>query len=85
MRIQLTGNDLTLDQLAEVAVAGAQVSLAPEARTRMEASRAVVEKLLASGATVYGVNTGFGELAEVRISSDQIRQLQVNLVRSHAC
>ena len=85
MRIQLTGNDLTLDQLAEVVSARAQVALDPAARKRMEASRAVVEKLLASGATVYGVNTGFGELAEVRISSDQIRQLQVNLVRSHAC
>jgi len=83
--LQLTGNDLTLDQLMEVASAGAQVALQPAARKRMEASRAVVEKLLASGATVYGVNTGFGELAEVRISSDQIRQLQVNLVRSHAC
>lgn len=83
--IQLNGNDLTLDQLAEVAAGRAQVALDPGARKRMEASRAVVEKLLASGATVYGVNTGFGELAEVRISSDQIRQLQVNLVRSHAC
>lgn len=83
--IYLTGNDLTLDQLADVAFGRAQVALDAGARKRMEASRAVVEKLLASGATVYGVNTGFGELSEVRISSDQIRQLQVNLVRSHAC
>jgi histidine ammonia-lyase len=51
----------------------------------MEASRAVVERLVASGSTVYGVNTGFGDLATIRISLEQIRQLQLNLVRSHAC
>jgi histidine ammonia-lyase len=51
----------------------------------MEASRAVIERLAASGSTVYGVNTGFGDLATVRISRDHILQLQLNLVRSHAC
>jgi len=50
----------------------------------MKASRAVVDRVLASGATAYGINTGFGKLASVRISSEQVRQLQVNLVRSHA-
>jgi histidine ammonia-lyase len=83
--IQLTGNHLTLEQVAQVAYEAAAVELALEARSRMDASRAVVEKLLASGATVYGVNTGFGELATVRISPDELRQLQANLVRSHAC
>jgi histidine ammonia-lyase len=51
----------------------------------MIASRAVIEKIVAAETTAYGVNTGFGDLAEVRISSDQIRTLQINLVRSHAC
>src|SRR5215471_330039 len=51
----------------------------------MQVSRAVVDKLVASGQTAYGINTGFGKLASVRISSEQVRQLQVNLVRSHAC
>src|SRR5438128_6358593 len=51
----------------------------------MSPSRAVVEKLVASGKTAYGINTGFGKLASVRISQEQVRQLQVNLVRSHAC
>ena len=55
------------------------------ARAKIEASRAVIERLVASNTTAYGVNTGFGDLAEVRISADQIRQLQLNLVRSHAC
>jgi histidine ammonia-lyase len=50
----------------------------------MNASRAVVERVLASGATAYGINTGFGKLASVRISAEQVIQLQVNLVRSHA-
>ena len=83
--LEINGNDLTLDQLHEVVFAGAEVALAPGARTRMEASREVIERLVASGTTVYGVNTGFGELSDVRISADQIRRLQLNLVRSHAC
>lgn len=83
--VQINGNDLTFEQLDDVVFAGAEATLARDARARMEASRAVVERLVETGATVYGVNTGFGELAAVRISHDQIRQLQVNLVRSHAC
>ncbi len=51
----------------------------------MLASRAVIERLIESGDAVYGVNTGFGKLASVRISREQIGELQVNLVRSHAC
>jgi histidine ammonia-lyase len=83
--ITITGNDLTLEELYDAVLDGTEVSLAPDARARMEASRAVIDRLTESNATVYGVNTGFGELAEVRISPDQIKQLQVNLVRSHAC
>src|SRR3989440_7517014 len=82
--IALTGNDLTFEQLYAVALHGEKVSLAPEAIARMQASRAVVDKLVASGETAYGINTGFGRLASVRISPEQVRQLQVNLVRSHA-
>jgi histidine ammonia-lyase len=83
--VHINGNDLTLEQLFEVVYHGAEAAPAPDARRRMEASRAVIEKIVASQQTVYGVNTGFGKLAEVRISTDEIRQLQVNLVRSHAC
>ena len=85
MIVQLTGNDLTFEQLYEVSLHGGEASLASEARARMIASRAVIERIVAAEITAYGVNTGFGDLAEVRISSDQIRTLQVNLVRSHAC
>jgi histidine ammonia-lyase len=85
MSVVLNGNDLTFSQLYDVALRGETVSLAPAAIERMNASRAVVERLVASGATAYGINTGFGKLASVRISAEQVRQLQVNLVRSHAC
>jgi histidine ammonia-lyase len=85
MSVVLTGNDLTFSQLYAVAAQHAAVSLATEAVTRMNASRAVVERLVASGKTAYGINTGFGKLASVRISTEQVRQLQINLVRSHAC
>jgi histidine ammonia-lyase len=85
MGIQLTGNDLTFDQLRRIAMDNEPVSLSPIAAERMNASRAVVDRLVTSGKTAYGINTGFGKLASVRISSEQVRQLQVNLVRSHAC
>jgi histidine ammonia-lyase len=85
MTTALTGNDLTFEQLYGVALRGEAVGLAPAAVERMKASRAVVDRLVASGTTAYGINTGFGKLASVRISAEQVRQLQVNLVRSHSC
>jgi histidine ammonia-lyase len=84
MSIALSGNDLTFQQLYDAALGGQNVSLTRGAMERMNASRAVVERVVASGATAYGINTGFGKLASVRISPEQVRQLQVNLVRSHA-
>src|SRR6202521_4776027 len=85
MSVTLSGNDLTFPQLYDVALRGEQVQLTASATERMNASRAVVDRLVASGTTAYGINTGFGKLASVRISAEQVRQLQVNLVRSHAC
>src|SRR5689334_7602347 len=82
--IQLTGNDLTFEQLYAVAFQRQQVALSADAIARMKASRAIVDRVVASGETAYGITTGFGKLASVRISSEQVRQLQVNLVRSHA-
>src|SRR5436305_3780269 len=83
--IQLNGNDLTFEQVYEVALQNAKVSLAAVASEKTQASRNVVDKLVESGKTAYGINTGFGKLASVRISTEQVRQLQVNLVRSHCC
>jgi histidine ammonia-lyase len=83
--IQIDGEHLDFAQLYSLVFDGAQVELAPQARERMLASRAVIERLIASDQAVYGVNTGFGKMASVRISREQIGGLQVNLVRSHAC
>jgi len=85
MSVALSGNDLTFSQLYDIALRNQQVQLTASAIERMNASRAVVERLVESGAAAYGINTGFGKLASVRISTEQVRQLQVNLVRSHAC
>lgn len=85
--LRLGEDPLTLEVLADVARAGRSVTLAVGARARMEASRAVVEGIARGGRDaprVYGVNTGFGALAEVAIDPDQVRELQRNLVRSHA-
>jgi histidine ammonia-lyase len=79
----LTGADLTVSDVAAVARDARQVGLDPEAAERMRASRAVIERLVAEGDTVYGVTTGFGDLANVRIDPEQVAELQVNLVRSH--
>src|SRR2546425_12224887 len=84
MSVALSGNDLTFPQLYDVTLRGDQVQLTASAIERMQASRAVVDKIVASGEPAYGINTGFGKLASVRISTEQVRQLQVNLVRTHA-
>ena len=83
--IQIDGEHLDFGQLHRVVFDGAKVELAAQARERMLASRAVIERLIASDQAVYGVNTGFGKMASVRISREQIGELQVNLVRSHSC
>jgi histidine ammonia-lyase len=82
--VRLNGRDLTLEDVEAVARHGAPVDLAPDARERMLASRATIDELVAAGDAVYGVTTGFGDLASVRIDPAQARRLQENLVISHA-
>lgn len=84
-RVVLDGRTLTLEQLEAVARGGARVGLADAARRRMAATRAGIEARIAAGETIYGVNTGFGRLADVRIPAAQLAMLQRNLLRSHAC
>jgi histidine ammonia-lyase len=83
--IELRGQQLTLRQIADVARGREQVSLADDARSRLEASRVVVEKIVSENRAVYGVNTGFGKLSDVRIDPHKLNDLQLNLVRSHSC
>jgi len=85
LMITLDGQTLTLAQLAAVARAGEEVRLDEAARARIVASREVIERILSEGRTVYGVNTGFGKLADVHISPAHIKELQINLLRSHSC
>ena len=75
---------LTIADITDVARRGRAVGLGPAARERLAAARAVVERILAEDRVVYGVTTGFGLLATTRIPLDQVRKLQLNLIRSHA-
>jgi histidine ammonia-lyase len=85
-RIELDGDHLTLEEVERVATdPDTRVALAEGAEERILRSRAVVERALAEGATVYGVTTGFGRLAETPIPADRLEELQINLIRSHAC
>src|SRR3984893_16585567 len=83
--MELNGQPLSLEQIAAVALGSEQVELAAEARPRMLPSRKVIEDIVGHDAVVYGVSTGFGKLSDVRIPHDQVSELQLNLVRSHAC
>lgn len=83
--MDLDGSPIGLDGIERVAYGGEAVSLSPSSVERMSRSRAIVESIIAEGRTVYGVNTGFGKLSDVHIPADQLRELQVNLVRSHSC
>src|SRR5208283_5953555 len=82
--IELSGQSLTLRQIDGVANGETAVALSDNARCRILASREVVERLLAQKQVVYGVNTGFGKLADVHIPDSDLEALQLNLVRSHA-
>src|SRR6266576_1887822 len=83
--IHLSGQPLSLKQIADVAYGRERVALSDEARLRVENARSVVVRIVAEGRTVYGVNTGFGKLSDVSIKPSELRDLQLNLVRSHAC
>ena len=81
----LNGQQLSLQQIADVATGREHVTLGAEARARAEQARQVVQKIVTEGRTVYGVNTGFGKLSDVSIAQPDLVQLQLNLVRSHSC
>jgi histidine ammonia-lyase len=83
--MQLNGQRITLSEIAAVALRHEPVRISSAARPRVGASRKIIEEIIARDAVVYGVSTGFGKLAEVRIPHDALAELQLNLVRSHAC
>ena len=81
---KLTGEDLGLEDVWAISQGLEKVDLAPAARKKMEQSRSYIEKRLAAGEVIYGVNTGFGAFSSVKISNADIVQLQKNLIRSHS-
>jgi histidine ammonia-lyase len=82
--LHISGNDLTLEAVREVADQHRPVLLSADARQGVDRARAVVDEIVSSNKLAYAVTTGVGKLSDVRIVGDQIRELQVNLVRSHA-
>jgi histidine ammonia-lyase len=82
--IVLTGSSLTLADLAAVADGREQLALASDAASRVDRARAVVDRKAREGEPVYGINTGFGALADTPIPHAALDQLQINLLRSHA-
>ena len=84
MKLTIDNQLVTLAELREIWLAPVSVTLGPDAKLRIAESNDVIDEVVAGGETVYGINTGFGRLANVRISNDELGQLQENLVRSHA-
>ena len=82
--LHINGNDLTLDDVRAVVYERRAVMLEPEARMAVDRARAVVDDLVENNRVAYAVTTGVGQLSDVRIPPDDIRELQVNLMRSHA-
>ncbi|MBX3119745.1 MAG: histidine ammonia-lyase [Fimbriimonadaceae bacterium] len=83
--IKLSGQPLTLAEIEAVAFGKRQVSIDSAAILGIEKARALVENIVADDAVVYGISTGFGKLSEVKIPAAELKDLQLNLVRSHAC
>ena len=83
--IVLDGNSLTLEELVSIKNISTKVMLSDESINAINLSRKLVEEIVSSGEGVYGINTGFGALSNVTVPKEQLKQLQTNLIRSHAC
>lgn len=83
--IQLTGNTLTVDQMNDVLFGRKKVSVAEDSLEKVKVSRKAVDKIVTGNESVYGINTGFGKFSNVAIAEENVEQLQLNLIRSHAC
>ncbi|MFD2922470.1 histidine ammonia-lyase [Halobacillus naozhouensis] len=83
--IQLNGSDLTLQQMKGIIYDDEFVAINPDSMEKVRKSREAVERIVESGDTVYGINTGFGKFSDVRIKDKDVDELQLHLIRSHAC
>jgi histidine ammonia-lyase len=84
MEVVLDGNSLSIEQICTAARDGATVSVLPEARAKMQRSRDMIERSIADGVAIYGVTTGIGEFARIRISPEQSAELQRRIIYSHS-
>lgn len=85
MAVEISGHDLDLEQFIRVVRFREEAVLSKEAEERIEKARGAIEKIISENRKVYGLNTGFGKFSEVVISNSDLSELQVNLLRSHAC
>ncbi len=83
--IELTGHSLTIEEARRIIYGEEQVFVGDEVWTKVERSRSVVEQIVESEEVVYGITTGFGKFSDIRIQPDDVDQLQLHLIRSHAC
>src|SRR5262245_57303849 len=84
MIVEIGGSPLTLAQLRRIARDGAPIGLDPACRAPVAEAAAAIQRILAGGKPAYGINTGFGRLAQTRIPADELATLQTNIVLSHA-
>ena len=84
MEVVLDGNSLSIEQTCAVARQGAKVAVSPEARAKVQRSRDYIERCVAEGTPIYGVTTGIGEFARIRISPEQSAELQRRIIYSHS-
>ena len=83
--VLLTGENLSLEEMRSILFQQEQIELDPLALSRVQKSREAVERIVAEGRTVYGINTGFGKFSDVNINEKDVHALQLHLIRSHAC
>lgn len=84
-QFRITGNEISPEELFALTMGGAEIRYSPEAEKRIEKCRGTIEKLVAEGKIIYGVNTGFGKLCDTIISPEEAGALQKNIIMSHAC
>lgn len=83
--IELTGHSLNLDQLKRILIHQEKVTISEDSMQKVRESRHAVEQIVSDQKTVYGINTGFGKFSDVIIDQEDVEDLQLNLIRSHAC
>lgn len=83
--IELTGDTLTMEQIEKICYEGEKISISSDSMDRVRASRKAVERIISEKKNIYGINTGFGKFSDVTIEEEDVQNLQLHLIRSHAC